>query len=87
MVNCKHWQDCGVSGGGCCAINAFDRPSAGVCMNACKLREAIPDWTPKQKSRGLGDTIAKITSAIGITPCGGCKARQAALNKIAPYKS
>jgi len=37
-------------------------------------------------SRGLGDTIAKMTKAVGIKPCGGCKKRQAALNKIFPYK-
>ena len=39
-----------------------------------------------QKSRGLGDTIAKITTAIGIKPCGKCKKRQAQLNKRFPYK-
>jgi hypothetical protein len=38
-------------------------------------------------SRGLGDTIAKATKAVGIKPCGGCKKRQAALNKLVPYKS
>lgn len=37
------------------------------------------------KSRGLGDTIAKVTSAIGIKPCGGCKKRQELLNKLIPY--
>lgn len=37
-------------------------------------------------SRGLGDTIAKVTSAVGIKPCGTCKKRQAKLNKLAPYK-
>lgn len=37
-------------------------------------------------SRGLGDTIAKATKAIGIKPCGGCKKRQAKLNKLIPYK-
>jgi hypothetical protein len=37
-------------------------------------------------SRGLGDTIAKITSAVGIKPCGGCKKRQAALNERFPYR-
>jgi hypothetical protein len=36
-------------------------------------------------SRGLGDTIAKITSAVGIKPCGGCKERQEILNKLVPY--
>ncbi len=38
-------------------------------------------------SRGLGDTIAKMTSAVGIKPCGGCKQRQEWLNKKIPYRS
>jgi hypothetical protein len=38
------------------------------------------------KSRGVGDTIAKITKKFGIKPCGGCKKRQAAFNKTIPYK-
>ena len=37
-------------------------------------------------SRGLGDTVAKITAAIGIKPCGGCKGRQDALNRMVPYE-
>lgn len=37
-------------------------------------------------SRGLGDTIAKITKAAGIKPCGGCKRRQRVLNKLFPYR-
>jgi len=49
-------------------------------------------------SKGLGDTIAKITKATGIkkivdytssklnTPC-GCEARQDHLNKKFPYKN
>lgn len=40
----------------------------------------------QQPSLGLGDTIAKITSAVGIKPCGGCKQRQALLNRLFPYK-
>jgi len=36
-------------------------------------------------SRGLGDTIAKATKATGIQPCGGCKKRQAKLNRLVPY--
>jgi hypothetical protein len=40
----------------------------------------------KIPSRGLGDTIAKVTKAVGIKPCGGCKNRQAKLNKLVPYK-
>ena len=45
------------------------------------------DWSPAQPSRGLGDTIAKATSKLGITPCEGCKERQAALNKLVPYSN
>ena len=38
------------------------------------------------KSRGLGDTIANVTKAVGITPCKGCEKRRALLNKLVPYK-
>ena len=40
----------------------------------------------REGSIGLGDTIAKMTTAIGIKPCGGCKKRQDILNKKVPYK-
>ena len=40
----------------------------------------------REESRGLGDTIAKMTKAVGIKPCGGCKKRQEWLNKKVPYK-
>ena len=38
------------------------------------------------KSRGLGDTVAKITKAVGIKPCGGCAKRRKAMNKIFPFR-
>ncbi|MDB4261474.1 hypothetical protein N9878_01265 [bacterium] len=37
-------------------------------------------------SRGVGDTIAKITDKLGIKKCGGCAKRQAKANKLFPYK-
>ena len=44
-------------------------------------------------SKGLGDTIEKITKATGIKkvvetvmPNCGCKARKEKLNKLVPYK-
>ena len=52
----------------------------------------------KEKSRGLGDSIAKFTKATGIHSLAqmgakamgkkgcGCKKRQKALNKAFPYK-
>lgn len=30
---------------------------------------------------GLGDVIKRVTSSIGIRPCGGCLKRTAALNR------
>jgi hypothetical protein len=30
---------------------------------------------------GLGDAIKRATSTVGITPCGGCGHRAAALNR------
>jgi len=41
----------------------------------------------KAPSRGLGDTIAKLTKAVGIKPCGGCKDRQKKLNEWFPYRA
>jgi hypothetical protein len=41
------------------------------------------------KSRGLGDTVKKLIDRVTngkVKPCGGCKKRQEALNKIMPYK-
>ena len=45
------------------------------------------------KSKGLGDTIEKITKATGIkkvvetiNPNCGCNARKKKLNKLFPYK-
>ena len=37
-------------------------------------------------SRGLGDTIAKATKAVGIKPCGGCRRRAKKLNELFPYR-
>lgn len=39
-----------------------------------------------KKSQGLGDTVKKVTQKLGIKQCGGCKKRQATLNKLFPYK-
>jgi len=41
------------------------------------------------KSRGLGDTVAKALSSVGIKKSKNCKCtqRQDKLNKLVPYKS
>lgn len=59
-----------------------------------KLRNVTPPVRHKCVSRGLGDTIAKITHATGIDKivkktlgkdC-GCRGRQEKLNELFPYK-
>ena len=37
------------------------------------------------ESKGLGDTIKKVTDKLGISQCGGCKKRQEKLNRLFPY--
>ena len=61
-----------------------------------RFKMELAEWTVHQKSRGAGDTIAKVTHATGLDklselytkitgkPC-GCKDRQEALNKLVPY--
>lgn len=55
------------------------------------------DFNPKEKSKGLGDTIAKITNATGLDKVAdvvakaagaedcGCNRRRKTLNEILPY--
>lgn len=40
-----------------------------------------------EQSRGLGDTISKVTHALGIQECGGCAERRAWLNEYFPYSN
>lgn len=75
---------------------------AGQYLTLYKLQLAKKTRRQQQvqaaRSRGLGDTIAKVTEATGIAkvvkavskatgiPC-GCKKRQEALNKLVPYSN
>lgn len=45
--------------------------------------EPLPDKPASRYVRvGLGDIAARMTSLIGIKPCGGCKERQKSLNRF-----
>tara|TARA_B110000977_G_scaffold198219_1_gene282572 strand:- start:236 stop:628 length:393 start_codon:yes stop_codon:yes gene_type:complete len=58
----------------------------------------MKDFDPKKNSKGLGDTIAKITNATGIDKLAesvaklagqedcGCNSRREKLNNLFPYK-
>lgn len=45
------------------------------------------DQPKPDPSQGLGDSIKKVTDALGIKQCGGCKKRQEKLNRLFPYKN
>jgi hypothetical protein len=49
-----------------------------------RLVESAP--APKPKMQGLGDVVARVTKAVGITPCEPCRKRQQALNQRFPFK-
>lgn len=57
-----------------------------------KRFEACFDLRPDGEARrvdceplpGVGDVVAGATKAVGVKPCGGCKRRQAALNRATP---
>lgn len=53
---------------------------SGKIITAAERAARNAQWT------GLGDVIASATKAVGIKPCGGCQKRQAALNKLVPFK-
>ncbi len=38
------------------------------------------------KSKGIGDSIAKLTESVGIKPCVSCEKRKNILNKLFPFK-
>lgn len=43
-----------------------------------KYRISVPGLISEEL--GLGDVISRISSAAGISPCGGCRRRTQALN-------
>jgi len=45
------------------------------------------DQKPIDPSKGLGDSIKKVTDILHIPQCGACKRRQEKLNRLFPYKN
>jgi len=62
-----------------------DRAEVKRLVEARKL-EMDAKLPESGESRGLGDTIKKVTNKLGIKQCGACKRRQLKLNHMFPYK-
>lgn len=65
-----------------------------IGKEGCEVCEEVRGKYPNSRyieipkiSVGLGDTIHKLTSAMGITPCSNCRIRQYKLNRMFPYKN
>jgi hypothetical protein len=52
------------------------------------VRVSVPGSRPKREPRaeGLGDMVARWTTAVGIMPCGSCHRRRRALNRAFPFR-
>ncbi|WP_367132452.1 MULTISPECIES: hypothetical protein [Streptomyces] len=44
-------------------------------------RVRLPGFVREDAEIGLGDALARVTTAAGFRPCGGCARRAAALNR------
>jgi hypothetical protein len=61
----------------------LDTPSDGL-RPLPTLDQIERDPSPP-RSRGLGDTIVRLTRWLGLRPCGKCQRRRDALNRLFPY--
>lgn len=61
-------------------LDKMHRPQ-GQATTKTRLLELLSQRFPQARP-GLGDLVAKTLTAVGIKPCGGCKQRAAALNRL-----
>lgn len=72
--------------GGSVPKKRFSRIKRKITPEELKRHEEAKERVvTKKRSKGLGDTIAKVTKAVGIKPCDSCEKRRDVLNKIFPY--
>ncbi len=57
------------------------RTIAAVAGSRRPYRVRVPGFVKDDEEVGLGDVIKRVTAAAGISPCGGCGRRAAALNR------
>ncbi|MFD9035422.1 hypothetical protein ACFVZW_30430 [Streptomyces sp. NPDC059567] len=57
------------------------RNSRGPRHDKARHQVRIPGFAREGTEIGLGDAVARVTSTVGIRPCGGCGRRAEALNR------
>ena len=64
--------------------NKWRKANAGSeqidCPHGLEMDKPIP-------LRGLGDVVERVTQAVGVKSCGGCKARRDKLNNLVPFEA
>jgi len=80
---CRYWKDCDITGGGCCRIKAFDRPSYGTCANCSRRRTGPGDWLFVALSvTGIHWLFARWMK-VPAAQCSACEKRRQRLNGAA----
>jgi len=82
---CANWTDCGLTGGGCCALGrGGGKPSFTYCALVCDIltdgeraiaqRLAVLQRQPAPQPRVFrpGDAISQVLSRLGYTATAGC---------------
>lgn len=68
----------------CLRCRWVDAPCENPREFATDGSQLVPAARP---DKGLGDTVHRLLVALGIRKqCGGCRKRQAWLNKVVPYR-
>lgn len=55
-------------------------------MSSSDQHDGRPREPRDERSRGLGDTIARVAKRLGIRHCEACEERRRRLNRIVPYE-
>jgi len=101
ILDCKSWRVLGDSPNcakgldlGQCA-SCESRETRGGNMASPPIRVRMPGDAPAlprapktpEPMRGLGDAVARVTTAFGVKPCMSCKQRQEMLNRMIPFRA
>lgn len=63
-MNCEHWRDCNVPGGGCCDAGLYGgTPSLGTCRR-CLAGPGLPKQPVPQQPTLLGKAISYLKAEV-----------------------